>query len=233
VASALAVSVFLASRASPVAPGAEAAASLAAPRGATVSGVARVLDGDTLDVAGQRVRLEGIDAPEMGQQCGGRWLLSWRCGAAAATALEKLIANHEVACRSMGSDKYGRLLGLCSAAGRDLNAEMVRAGMAWAFVKYSARYVDVEAEARSARVGVWQGDADPPWIWRERRWASAEETAPQGCAIKGNISDKGHIYHMPWSPWYNRVKVDPARGERWFCSETEATAAGWRPALVR
>lgn len=200
--------------------------------GEPIEGPARVLDGDTLDIAGVRVRLEGIDAPEIGQTCGLKWVGRWDCGSAAATALEKLISNQVVACASRGVDKYGRLLGTCRAGGRDLNAEMVRQGLAWAFVKYSASYVAVEAEARAARAGVWQGDADPPWIFRERRWASAEPAAPNGCAIKGNVSSKGHIYHMPWSPWYARVKVDPARGERWFCSEADAVAAGWRPAYA-
>jgi hypothetical protein len=61
----------------------------------------------------------------------------------------------------------------------------------------------------------------------------AEQQAPDGCAIKGNITENGHIYHMPWSPWYGRVKVDPAQGERWFCSEAEAKSAGWRSAGLR
>ena len=50
--------------------------------------------------------------------------------------------------------------------------------------------------------------------------------------IKGNITDNGRIYHMPWSPWYGKVRIDPARGERWFCNENEAMAAGWRPVRV-
>ena len=56
--------------------------------------------------------------------------------------------------------------------------------------------------------------------------------APQGCAIKGNVTAHGKIYHMPWSPWYARIKMDPDKGRRWFCTEAEAVAAGWRPANV-
>lgn len=215
------------------------AALLAAPRSeaarsdaALLSGPARVLDGDTLNIGGVRVRLEGIDAPEHGQICGQRGGGTWNCGSAAANTLEKLIGRDLVECTPSGHDKYGRILAFCRAGTRDLNAEMVRTGHAWAFVKYSTLYVSTEAEARAASVGIWQGEADPPWVYRERRWTSAAPVAPEGCAIKGNVSAKGHLYHLPWSPWYDRVRVDVNRGERWFCSEADALAAGWRPAVA-
>ena len=112
------------------------------------------------------------------------------------------------------------------------NAEMVRAGFAWAFVKYSKRYETIEAEARKAKVGIWKGEAEPAWVFRERRWVAAQPDTPQGCAIKGNVTANGHIYHMPWSPWYDRIKIDPAKGRRWFCTEAEAVAAGWRAVNV-
>jgi len=106
---------------------------------------------------------------------------------------------------------------------------MVRTGMAWAFVKYSQSYIADEQVARSMRTGVWQGEAQPAWLFREARWAGAEQVAPSGCAIKGNITSRGRIYHMPWSSWYSRVKIEEAQGERWFCTESEAVTAGWRP----
>lgn len=197
-----------------------------------VAGPAHVVDGDTLDIGGERVRLEGIDAPEMAQTCPRRFIGSWACGKAAAGALEGLVAGQNVACQSLGTDKYGRLLGVCFVAGRDINAEMVRQGHAWAFVRYSTSYVEEEAQARALRVGIWQGDAEPAWVYRDKRWAGAGEAAPRGCAIKGNVTEHGHIYHTPWSPWYDKVKIDERKGERWFCSEAEALAAGWRPAAV-
>lgn len=197
-----------------------------------LSGPARVIDGDTIDIAGERVRLEGIDAPETAQTCPRRGAGTWACGKDATQALRKLVAGQEVSCQRRGTDKYGRVLGVCFVGGRDINAQMVREGYAWAFVKYSRSYVHEEAEARAVRAGVWQGDAEPAWVFRAKRWAGAEEAAPQGCAIKGNVSANGHIYHMPWSPWYARVRVDESKGERWFCSESEALAAGWRPAAV-
>jgi endonuclease YncB( thermonuclease family) len=198
-----------------------------------VSGRAVVVDGDTLDVGGQRFRLEGIDAPEMAQTCNRADGRPWDCGGEAAEALARLVSGREVTCRSEGRDKYDRRLGVCSVERLDLNAEMVRRGLAWAFVKYSSTYVEEEAQAREARTGVWQGEAKTPWFYRENRWAAAESRAPDGCAIKGNISENGRVYHMPWSPWYGRVKVDAVRGERWFCSEAEAQSAGWRSAGLR
>lgn len=196
-----------------------------------LSGRATVVDGDTLEIAGERVRLEGIDAPEASQTCGGGWFGTWSCGRAATAQLRWLVGGRRVDCEAAGRDKYGRVLGWCTADGRDINAEMVRTGHAWAFVRYSTRYQAVEAETRRAKVGIWKGGAEPAWVYRERRWAAAEPAAPKGCAIKGNVTANGHIYHMPWSPWYAKVRIEPAKGERWFCSEAEAEKAGFRPAM--
>ncbi|MCH9765303.1 MAG: thermonuclease family protein [Alphaproteobacteria bacterium] len=200
-----------------------------------VVGSARVIDGDTLDVAGVRVRLEGIDAPERGQKCRraswtGLWKSGqWRCGRAATRALERLIAKQAVRCRAQGHDKYGRVIGVCFANGKNINAQMVRAGHAWAFVKYSKSFVAEEAAARHARRGIWQAETQTAWEFRAKKWTASEQQAPNGCAIKGNISARGKIYHMPWSPWYTKVRIAPNKGERWFCSEADARQAGWRP----
>jgi endonuclease YncB( thermonuclease family) len=201
--------------------------------GSEFSGTASVIDGDTLDIDGKRVRLEGIDAPETAQVCRRANGRDWSCGRAAADVLAGLVGARRVTCREEGTDKYDRVLGICSVDGVDINAELVRRGYAWAFVKYSERYVKEEAEAKAAAAGIWQGEAEPAWIYRQNRWKVAEGDAPKGCAIKGNITENGQIYHMPWSPWYGRVKVDIQRGERWFCSEAEAQNAGWRSAGLR
>ena len=113
-----------------------------------------------------------------------------------------------VVCDDLGLEKYGRTLGRCYAGGVNLNAEMVRTGFAWAFVRYSNDYVSQEAEARSAGAGVWQGEALPAWEYRARSWAVAENHTPNGCTIKGNVTNSGRIYHMPWSPWYDKVRMD-------------------------
>lgn len=198
---------------------------------AVIAGSGRVVDGDTLDVGQTRVRLEGIDAPESAQTCTTSTGEIWDCGKSATAFLRSMTQQRDVACDRTGADKYHRTLATCFEDGINVNEAMVRAGLAWAFVRYSTEYVAVEAEARARKVGVWQGPAEAPWDFRHNGWQVAQSAAPKGCAIKGNISSHGHIYHMPWSPWYDRVKIDEARGERWFCSEAEALAAGWRPAL--
>jgi hypothetical protein len=142
----------------------------------------------------------------------------------------KLIGADGVTCHDRGRDKYGRILGQCYAGSLEINAEMVRHGYAWAFIKYSRTYLEMESEARALRAGIWQGDATPAWDYRAGKWAAAAPAAPNGCAIKGNITRNGQIYHMPWSPFYGRTRIDERRGERWFCSEDEAVAAGWRAA---
>jgi endonuclease YncB( thermonuclease family) len=197
--------------------------------GGHVTGLADVTDGDTVVIDGLRIRLEGIDAPEAGQTCGTRAGGSWPCGASAATALRRLIEGKSVRCDPHGTDKYGRMLGVCFLGEVDVNAWMVRRGHAWAFVKYSENYANDEQQARSEKAGIWQGEAVPAWEYRAQRWAGVEEKAPNGCAIKGNVTANGKIYHMPWSPWYAQIKMDPVRGRRWFCTEAEAVAAGWRP----
>lgn len=204
------------------------------PRGIppVTAGDVRIIDGDTIDVGGIRVRLEGIDAPELGQRCRTWRGRPWDCGDAARRSLDRLIDGRSVACQSVGIDTYGRILAQCSVNGLDLGAELVRLGFAWAFLKYTHAYEVIEMESRARRVGVWNGDAKPPWIYRARRSASTGK-APAGCAIKGNVTQHGRVYHLPSGRSYNRTRIDEARGERWFCSENEAVAAGWRPAAIR
>ena len=204
----------------------------APPAGAEMAGPALVIDGDTLEISGQRIRLEGIDAPESAQTCQTADTKVYPCGSQSTRALSQIIGHETIACESLGTDKYGRMLGICFLDGEDINRYMVESGNAWAFVKYSQRYVWEEFKARTAKVGIWQGPAQPAWEFRHSGWQLAEASAPQGCAIKGNVSRNGRIYHLPWQPWYGNVKIDETRGERWFCSEAEARDAGWRPAAA-
>lgn len=205
-------------------------AAAAPPPGTVLQGIAYIVDGDTIEIAGQRIRLEGIDAPETAQKCQSAEGKEYSCGRDATRALLQVIENEPIECESVGTDKYGRMLGICFLDGEDINRYMVESGHAWAFVRYSQRYAGAEERARAAHAGIWQGPAIPAWDFRHRNWQVAESAAPQGCAIKGNISKHGHIYHLPWQPWYANVKIDTSKGKRWFCSEAEALAAGWRPA---
>ena len=198
---------------------------------ADVTGKARVIDGDTVEIAAQRIRLHGIDAPEMRQSCR-KEKATWPCGAEATKALRSMVQDAEVACEERDRDRYGRIVAVCFARGEDLNATIVRQGWALAYRRYSVDYVDAETSARAARAGLWAGEFVPPWEWRRgRRLAAGNDNhdAAGQCLIKGNISSKGaRIYHVPGGRWYDRTKIDPAKGEQWFCSEAEARASGWR-----
>lgn len=188
---------------------------------------AEVIDGNTLKVDGVTYRLHGIDTPEPGQKCKGK-LRDWPCGKRASDRLVELTDGKKVVCDNRGTDEYDRVLAVCHADGIELNDTMVREGLAWAFVKFSTDYVDTEADARVAEIGIWAAPTETALEFRSRRWEVEAQEAPNGCPIKGNISDNGRIYHTPWSPWYSRTKISVNKGERWFCSEREALDAGWR-----
>lgn len=131
-------------------------------------GVASVIDGDTLEVHGQRIRLLGIDAPESRQTCtkDGK---PWRCGKDAAFALSDKIGRKPVSCEAKGKpDRYGRMIAICRLGDEDLNAWMVRWGWAMAYRQYSKAYIGEEAIAREARRGIWASEFTPPWEWRKQ-----------------------------------------------------------------
>lgn len=132
-----------------------------------VVGKARVVDGDTIDIGPKRIRLWGIDAPEGKQQCevGGKQYL---CGIEATNQLVTFIKTQDVECLSKTLDRYKRIVAICRIGKLDLGAEMVRAGWALAFVRYSSDYVAQESEARLAMRGLWAGTFQPPWEVRQR-----------------------------------------------------------------
>jgi endonuclease YncB( thermonuclease family) len=133
-----------------------------------IAGEARVIDGDTLEVAGARYRLHGIDAPETRQVCR-RGGVDWLCGQEAAAYLRQLVQAQDVQCEARDRDRYGRVVAVCRAGSLDLNREMVAAGLAWAYRKYSRDYEAIEEEAKAAGRGVWSAEAIPPWEWRRRQ----------------------------------------------------------------
>lgn len=201
-------------------------------------GVARVADGDTivLEGAGEaselRVRLFGIDAPEGDQSCTDARGRPWACGEFAARRLAQLAEGRVVDCEERDRDRYGRVVAICRVGGRDLNGTMVDEGLAFAYREFSDRYVAQERAARRDRRGIFAGRALAPWEHRAaQRTGSTVLAGPNGCTIKGNISRSGRrLYHTPASPSFAETRIDEARGERWFCSEAQARAAGFEPA---
>lgn len=139
----------------------------AAPDSHRLEGVARVVDGDTLDVGTVRVRLHGIDAFEEDQMCDGPQG-RWACGAAATQALRSRIEGRRVICRMLDTDRYGRKVSRCEQDGVDVSRELVAKGLALAYRRYSGDYIADETAARTKAVGAWNGSFDRPEQWRSR-----------------------------------------------------------------
>ena len=220
---------------------------------ADLTGIPRIVDGDTLVIGSNKVRLQGIDAPETDQICFNANGVSWTCGIEARDQLTVHIGGREIRCSPNGIDAYQRTLGTCYFGDEDLNAWMVQQGWALAYVQYSKAYIHAEEDARTNQRGLWQGAFIAPWDWRHRNnktvilgalsvpidaqaillGPSATEGAPSPeCTIKGVISRNGErIYHTEHQSSYARIKMDKGGGRRWFCTPEEAEAAGWRRAL--
>jgi endonuclease YncB( thermonuclease family) len=216
-----------------------------------IDGIPRVVDGDTIALGDTRIRLLGIDAPETDQVCLDRDGARYPCGLRARDALAVIIGNRSVTCAGGETDQYGRRLMTCSVAGDDINAQMVASGWALAYVRYSKSYVGEEQGAKEHSEGLWAGAFIAPWDWRHRDRstvilgaisvpvgaqaallpASADAPPVPGCQIKGNINRRGErIYHLPGMKYYEQTRIEERNGERWFCTEEEARAAGWRKA---
>lgn len=199
--------------------------------------VARVIDGDTIEIeGGERVRYIGIDTPETVDprkpvQCFGREASNKNKELAEGKTvrLEKDITDR---------DKYNRLLRYVYAGDAFINLELVKQGFAYSYsyppdIKYQDQIVAAQQEAEKNKNGLWNAcplDASKSATVPEEE-VTQKETAGD-CAIKGNISTSGEkIYHLPGCGSYEKTKIEESRGEKWFCSESEAQAAGFRKAL--
>jgi endonuclease YncB( thermonuclease family) len=221
-------------------------------RAGELTGVARVVDGDTLVIGATKIRLEGIDAPETDQVCLSATGARWACGVEARDHLAAYLVGREISCTSTHDDAYHRMLSKCKVMNEDLNGWMVQEGWALAYVKYSTSYIHAEEEARIHKRGLWEGAFIAPWDWRHRndkteilgafsvptnarslllpRSATAGAPSPD-CVIKGNFTRNGdRIYHVPGQQFYARIRMDISGGRPWFCTSEEAEAAGWRKA---
>ncbi len=194
----------------------------------TLSGVVtHVADGDTLDITANgrtyTIRLDGIDAPERGQAFGRE----------ARVQLRVLAFSKPATATVLDRDRYGRTVARVIVAGRDLSEEMVKAGLAWHFVRYSAdrRLAALEQQARQQRRGLWADRSPlPPWQYRSDRGAPQKVTPPPRSPAAplpagpyhGNLSSR--VYHATGCPDYNCRNCTQV-----FSSRREAKAAGYRP----
>ena len=139
----------------------------------TITGVASVIDGDTIEIHGERIRLSGFDSPERGAMCGVTNVYQ-----RAALALSDFIGSRTVSCNVIERDRYGRAVATCSVGGTDLGGYMVERGWARDWPRYSAgRYADEGAESRGARRGIW-GMQCPADLWGNRDYGSAAPRSP-------------------------------------------------------
>jgi endonuclease YncB( thermonuclease family) len=170
----------------------------------TITGQATVIDGDTLEIQGQRIRLSGIDAPESSQLCRGDDSLQYRCGAKAANELAEHVAGRPVSCEGVGRDQYGRAVAVCSIDGEDVAFWVVRNGLAFDWPRYSkGRYVGAQKEAERAAHGVWAGSYVVPWAYRA--------CIRNGGRLAG-VQD-ADFQHL-WSPPANSITIHPHDGRR-------------------
>lgn len=136
-----------------------------------ITGRATVIDGDTIEIHGERIRFNGIDAPESSQVCRDEHGQDYRCGRVAADALDKfLAASRPTRCTFIERDRYGRFVGDCYRAdGASVARWMVRQGHALDWPRYSnGAYAEDQRAAKASRSGMWQGEFVPPWEWRRR-----------------------------------------------------------------
>ena len=134
-----------------------------------ITGQASVIDGDTIDIRGTRIRLHGIDAPESRQSCRDNRGATYRCGQRAAMALSGKIRRQTMSCQRTDTDRYGRTVAVCWLKAENVNAWMVREGWAIAYRRFSNDYVLHEDAAKRAKRGVWSGKFMTPEGWRRAK----------------------------------------------------------------
>lgn len=205
--------------------------------------VTRVIDGDTIEIeGGERVRYIGIDTPETVDprktvQC---------FGVESSKKNKEFVEGKMVRMEKdiTDRDKYNRLLRYVWLGDTFVNLALVEGGFAHSYsyppdIKYQDQFVMAERQAREAKLGLWNAcdSESSATVVSESKTQSVQSSISDSksgseCSIKGNISTSGEkIYHLSGCGSYAKAKIEESRGERWFCSETEAQSAGWRKAL--
>ncbi len=161
----------------------------------TVSGRAEAEDGDTLCIAGRRVRLASIDAPETRQMCERAEGSAWPCGRDATAAMEVLVQRRTVTCQAWTGDpedSRGRMVGVCTVGGRDVGGALLEQGLAIAVPRFTdgrpwaAAYLAAEARAKREGVGMWSGRFISPSTWRTERFGDRPAGPPRTRAQRGS-----------------------------------------------
>ncbi len=135
----------------------------------TISGNAKVIDGDSINISNVSIRLYGIDAPEAKQKCHLKNGKEWNCGIDSKNMLKKLIKNSIVFCIGKKYDRYKRLIAKCYVDNKNIESFMVKNGWAVAYRRYSKDYIEEEIEARENKLGIWQGEFQLPEVWRRSK----------------------------------------------------------------
>ena len=201
--------------------------------------IVRAIDGDTIELEnGQTVRYIGIDTPETVDP-----RKPVECFGVEASLKNKELVEGKMAWLEKDvsdRDNYGRLLRYVWVEDSLINLKLAEEGFAYAStyppdVKYQSQFVQAQQEAQGANRGLWSAcpaEREEVIVPADLAPAAPESNSGAGCLIKGNINTLGEkIYHLPGCGSYDKTKIDVARGEKWFCAETEAETAGWRKAL--
>ena len=141
-----------------------------------ISGNANIIDGDSIKIGSKKIRLFGIDAPEIKQKCKNMYFSisfitfqkNYDCVLNSKRALEKKINKKRISCKTRSKDRYGRILAICYLEKKDLNMWMVQSGNAIAYKRYSKRYLTQENEAKKKKIGLWSGTFLEPEKWRRK-----------------------------------------------------------------
>ncbi|MBY0225876.1 MAG: thermonuclease family protein [Hyphomicrobium sp.] len=196
--------------------------------GDVIQGTARVAGPGLIRIGNSSVRLNGVTMLDFAQTCRRSDGSTWTCGAAAEKSFEKLVRSRRPIRCEMTGEADGIRSGTCELEGKDLAAELVRQGFAFADGSFWSSYSAQQSEAQEAKAGLWSGEPERPDAWRDRIFADAAANAPGGCPIKGRIQSGRRTYLLPQSANYPRISIREERGDRWFCSAEEAEAAGFQ-----
>ena len=134
----------------------------------SINGKAKIIDGDTIHIGQNKIRLHGIDAPEINQTCSIEKII-WKCGIDSSQALESIISEKEVECEIVNIDRYKRFVAICFVKNINLNQYLVQNGWAVAYRYYSEDFIKNEEIAKKNKAGIWQGEFLEPYLFRKQQ----------------------------------------------------------------